>query len=107
MRPDVFEPIVPPSLPWPRMIVLVTGVMELALAAGLCVQRTRRLSAYLLMAYFILVFPGNVHMAVNVPGDLPQWALYARLPLQLVFILWASLYCRRPRPVDVYDDVRG
>jgi uncharacterized membrane protein len=27
----------------------------------------------------------------------PAWALWARLPLQLVFIWWASLFARRDR----------
>lgn len=98
-RPEVFEPIVPPSLPWPRAIVLVTGVVELLLGVGLAFERTRRPAAWSAVAFFVLVVPANVHMAVNgVQLDgvhLPEWAAWARLPLQLVLVFWASLFCRR------------
>ena len=48
------------------------------------------------------MFPANVHMAVNpddIKGlpDVPQWALWARLPLQLAFIAWVV---RATRPAD-------
>jgi uncharacterized membrane protein len=51
-----------------------------------------------LVALYVAVFPANIYMAVDhvrVRG-LPEWlpepsagALWARLPLQLVFIAWA------------------
>ena len=46
----------------------------------------------------VAVFPANIHMAVNpeqvaargVPIDrLPRWLLWARLPIQPLFLLWA------------------
>jgi uncharacterized membrane protein len=47
----------------------------------------------------LAVFPANVHMALHpepfVAGGFPRWALYARLPLQLVFILW-TYWATRP-----------
>lgn len=99
VRPEVYEPIVPPSLPWPRFVVLASGALEIALGLGLAVERTRRASAYGLVAFFIVVFPANVHMAVNgaqlAGAPVPEWAAWARLPVQLVLILWASMFCRR------------
>jgi uncharacterized membrane protein len=51
------------------------------------VSRSQRLLA--------AVFPANVHMALNpeqVPGldldRIPRWALWARLPLQPLAMLW-------------------
>ena len=42
------------------------------------------------------VLPANVNMAVNkIPlgkSPMPTWALWARLPLQAVFIWWAWLF---------------
>lgn len=99
VRPEVYLPIVPPSLPWPGLVVLATGVCEILLGAGLLWRRTRRAAAYGLVAYLIAVFPANVHMAVNgvqIPGaDVPTWMLWARLPAQLVLIAWAAVFARR------------
>jgi uncharacterized membrane protein len=41
-----------------------------------------------MIATLIAVFPANVHMAMHPERykRLPRWALYARLPLQAVFI---------------------
>jgi uncharacterized membrane protein len=41
------------------------------------------------------VFPANLHIAFNGwPGtDIPRWALFARLPFQLVFIAWVIVSC--------------
>ena len=94
----IFEQIVPPFLPWPRALVLVSGVFEAALGIGILVPRVRRLASYGLVALFVAVFPANVYMAyanVQIHG-LPTWlpqpsetALWVRLPLQFAFIYWA------------------
>jgi uncharacterized membrane protein len=36
------------------------------------------------------VFPANVHMALHPEryARIPRWVLYARLPFQVVFVLW-------------------
>ena len=56
---------------------------------------TRGLARWWLIALLIAVFPANVHMAVNpeqIRGldldQIPRWALWARLPLQALLILW-------------------
>jgi uncharacterized membrane protein len=97
-----FTQIVPPFLPAPRLLVWLSGFAEMLLGAGLLVTRTRRLAGYGLVALYIAVFPANIYMAVaNVQlHDMPKWfvqpspaALFARLPLQILFIalaLWVS-----------------
>jgi uncharacterized membrane protein len=91
--PELFIPMVPPMLPSPRGLVYVSGVFELGLGLMLLHPAWRRLASYGLIALYIAVFPANVYMALaGLPfGDLPTpgWALWARLPLQAVFIAWA------------------
>jgi uncharacterized membrane protein len=47
----------------------------------------------MLMALFVAVFPANINMAWNdiQPTDahVPTALLWLRLPLQIVFVLWA------------------
>jgi uncharacterized membrane protein len=92
VNPRFYEAIVPPSLRHEkRRIVQVSGVAELAGGIGVLLPSTRRLSGICLIALLAAVFPANLYMARE-PEDfkkLPRWALYARLPLQPLMMLWA------------------
>ena len=93
--PRSYEAMMPPTLPRHREAVVLSGLSEIAGAAAVLPRRTRRLARWWLFALLLAVFPANVHMAVNpeqVRGlDLqrvPRWALWARLPLQPLAMLW-------------------
>lgn len=93
--PRSFEAIMPPSLPRHREAVIVSGLAELAGGAAIVPARTRRFARWWLLGLLLAVFPANIHMAVNpeqVRGlDLnrvPRLALWARLPLQPLAMLW-------------------
>jgi uncharacterized membrane protein len=91
--PAPFVAIVPAWLPAPRALVLVSGAFEILGGVGLLVPRARRAASLGLVALYVAVFPANVNMAVNHLGlgdaEVPTWALWARLPLQLVLCAWA------------------
>ena len=93
--------IVPAWLPAPRALVYVSGVFEFLGGAGLLVPRVRRAAGLGLIALYVAVFPANVHMAiahVQPEGQhLPEWAFWARLPLQGLLILWAWWVSRPPK----------
>jgi uncharacterized membrane protein len=61
-------------------------------------QRSRAAAGWGCIALYLAVFPANLHMAINqVPfGGEPvePWILWARLPLQLVFMGWAYAVTR-------------
>lgn len=92
-NPGDFVAIMPPWVPAHLALVYVSGVFEILGGLGLLPLRTRAAAGWGLIALYVAVFPANVHMALHdVPlgGEpLPSWALWARLPLQAVFILWA------------------
>lgn len=83
-----FTAIVPKSLPNAKELVLISGVAELAGAAGVLIPSTRRLAGKGLIALLIAVFPANINMALNPDRfkQFPAWALWARLPLQFAAI---------------------
>lgn len=93
LSPATYVAMMPVALPWHLALVYVSGVAEIAGGLGLLVPRTRRAAAWGLIALLVAVFPANVNMAVNeLPlgtTTVPTWALWARLPLQLVLIAWA------------------
>ncbi|MET0383266.1 MAG: DoxX family protein [Burkholderiaceae bacterium] len=91
--------IVPPSLPDPRDIVLITGLFELLGAFGLMLPWTRRLAGWGLFALTIAVTPAHFYMlhAHDQFPSLPMWLLWVRLPVQAV-LLWLILWGSRWRP---------
>lgn len=90
--PRQFDATIPRALPGsPRTWTYASGAVELALAAGVALPRTRPAAAKAAAAFFVGVFPANVQMAVDWrhrPAPLRTAAL-ARLPLQLPLVLWA------------------
>ena len=97
-KPRVYEKMMPMWLPAHKPLVLISGVFEILGGVGLLVPATQQLAAWGLIALFIAVFPANVNMAVhNLPlgrTPMPKWALWGRLPVQLVFIAWAWVFTR-------------
>jgi uncharacterized membrane protein len=91
--PAFYLPMMPAWLPWPQVLIHVSGVAEILGGVGVLVVGTRRMAGWGLIVLLVAIFPANFHMAINgvqLPGlDAPAWALWARLPLQLVFIAWA------------------
>ena len=97
---EFFVSIVPPYLPWPEMLVYVSGVVEIVLGVLLLVPSMTRLAAWGQIALLIAVFPANIHMAMNpelYPGT-PYAALLIRLPLQGVMVAIAYWFTR---PTDI------
>ncbi|MBC7780404.1 MAG: hypothetical protein H7125_09900 [Proteobacteria bacterium] len=91
---DLEMRIVPEYVPWPRAVVLVTGVLELLGAAGVLWRPTRRAAGYGLIALTLAVTPAHFYMLQRPElFDVPYWALVLRLPLQvalLVLIAWST-----------------
>jgi uncharacterized membrane protein len=86
--------IVPPSIPWPRAAVLISGVFELLGAVGILIPVTRRAAGIGLFLLTIAVTPANVYMLQHAElFNVPRWALIVRLPFQavlLAMIIWST-----------------
>lgn len=96
VAPRGYVKIMPKFIPAPEAMVAISGVFEVLGGVGLLIPATQVYAAWGLIALFVAVFPANVNMAINkIPlgkKPIPTWALWARLPLQAVFIGWAWLF---------------
>ncbi|MFI9326437.1 hypothetical protein ACIGZJ_02700 [Kitasatospora sp. NPDC052868] len=83
-----FVGMIPPALPRPALLVTLTGVLELAGAAGLLVPPLASLAAACLALLMIAMFPANVYAARSglTLGGKPVTPLPARTVLQAVFL---------------------
>ncbi|MUL83864.1 MULTISPECIES: DoxX family protein [unclassified Mycolicibacterium] len=78
LRRDMIA-IVPPALPAPGILVTVTGMLELAGAAGLLYPPTRSAAAVCLFLLMLAMFPANVH-AARMPN--PPKSMTSRLSVR-------------------------
>ena len=92
-----FASIVPPWLPHPKALVYISGVLELASAAGLFFASTRQRAGYALILITLGVTPANVHMWLHPElfPMAPEWAYTLRLLIQ-VALIWDIWWSTRP-----------
>ena len=96
--PAPFLAVIPGWVPWPEQVVFLTGIAELAGAAGL-VQwfspMLRRAAAIGLALYAVCVFPANInHMLIDMALAEPVagWGYHIpRMVLQPV-VIWLALW---------------
>ena len=95
---DKLVAITPDWVPYPRHVVLITGVIELAGAVALLVPRLRRATGIALAMYVIAVWPANFRHAfahIVTPPIPDSWWYHApRLALQPVIAWWALFSTR-------------
>jgi uncharacterized membrane protein len=89
MKRDLIA-MVPPSLPRPNLLVLATGVLELAGATGLLFEATRFWAACGLILLMAAMLPANVSAAcrgIELRGRRAT-PLWIRIPMQILFVAW-------------------
>jgi uncharacterized membrane protein len=94
---EAFTAQVPTWLPQPEAVVYVSGVVELVLAAALLAARRRRTTVgWVVAAFFVLVFPGNVSQlltqadAFGLDSDLARAVRLLFQPVLVVWALWST-----------------
>lgn len=112
VNPGFYVQIMPPYLPWHEPLVYISGIAEILGGLAVAVPRLRNYAGWFLLAVLLAVFPANIHMAMNEvqvgDADLPVWALWARLPFQLLFAGWVAWICLvRPRKRPPAESPQG
>jgi uncharacterized membrane protein len=87
--------MLPDFIPYRFELVYFTGVIEMMAAIGLLLPRYRKLTAWLLIVFFVVLLPSNIYATmkhVNLQtatfdGNGPGY-LWFRIPLQIFFIGW-------------------
>ena len=88
------------------MIVVASGAVEIMLGGALIVlPRERRTIGAIVAAFFVVVFPGNVHQwrtGRSAPLMRTDRARFIRLLLQPLLVVWALWSTAPPRPDAVH-----
>jgi len=91
--------MMPAFIPFKKELVFFTGIIEIIAAVGLLLPRFQRITGWLLVIFFILILPANIHAAVKkidyqkgTTGGSGAAYLWFRVPLQLLFIAWVYFF---------------
>ncbi|WP_426445307.1 DoxX family protein [Paenibacillus sp. S-38] len=86
-RPDLIR-MVPPAFPRPDRIVTLTGILEIAGAAGILFPAASKAASIGLAILLVAMFPANVRAAREqlTIGGRPVPKLMLRIVLQLIFV---------------------
>jgi uncharacterized membrane protein len=97
--PEGMALMLPDFIPFKKEVIYLTGVIEIAAAAGLLIPRFRKMTAWLLIIFFIAILPANIHAAIHhvnlrtasFDGSGLNY-LWFRVPLQILFIAWVYYF---------------
>ena len=93
LKPKMFIAITPKWVPYPHIMNVVVGAIEIALGVALLFETTRSLAAFGIIALLVAVFPANVkHFQIALKKGKYVVATFLRLPLQLLLIYWAYTF---------------
>ncbi|WP_240623406.1 DoxX family protein [Brumimicrobium aurantiacum] len=94
VKPKPYIKIVPRYIPYPKLMVYISGLFELIFGIGLLFEVTQSFSAVGLILLLIAVFPANIYMAkrMHEKKSKNRWIAFIRLPLQFLLIYWAYLF---------------
>ena len=97
--PEGMALMLPGFIPYKLEVIYVTGILEILAAIGLLIPRYQKLTAWLLIIFFIAILPANIYAAIhqvnlttaNYDGRGLNY-LWFRVPLQLLFIAWVYYF---------------
>jgi len=96
--PDPFLRIMPGFVPWPELVVRLTGLAEFAGAAALVQPfspQLRRAGGWGLALYALCVWPANInHFALDMARPGHGWGLAYHVPRMLLqpVLIWLALW---------------
>ncbi len=104
---DAVAKLLPPFFPYPRLSIFLVGIIEFIVAFGLIFKRYRRKFGWFAVFLFLLFLPFNIYGAFQYAEftghSLGFKYLFARIPLQFIFILWTWWFCITDRKYKEED----
>lgn len=90
--------MLPDFVPYKTTLVHLTGIIEICAALGLFIPSLRGITAWLLIAFFVVILPSNIYATIKhidyQKASFDGYGLrylWFRVPLQIFFIAWTYL----------------
>lgn len=93
-KPKMYQNIIPPYLPNPKLLNIISGFAEIVFGSLLLLHLLQNIALYGIIIMLIAFFPVHVYMVTEPKfrAKIPFWILWVRLPLQFLLIYWAYSY---------------
>jgi uncharacterized membrane protein len=96
LNPAPYLSMIPPYLPCPQALNVISGAAEIVGGVGIFVPATRLSAGWGLVVLLAAVFPANLHVALHgwKGENIAPWLLWARLPFQpmmMALVYWACI----------------
>ena len=90
--------MIPKFIPFKEIFIYLTGIFEILLAIGLLTPKLKTISGWALIIFLLLMLPANIYASINnvnyqkgtFDGNGLVY-LWFRIPLQILFIIWAYI----------------
>ncbi len=94
IKPKMYMRIMPRYLPNHKLLVLLSGIAEIALGIALCIPVLKTSAVYGIIAMLIVFLLVHFYMlsGEKASAGIPKWILILRIPLQFVLMYWAWSY---------------
>jgi uncharacterized membrane protein len=94
---DYYRSLMPPYIPAHQLMIVLSGLAEMALGTLLFFKSTRCAAAWGVILLLIAVLPVHIYMwqeRHTVFTQYPKVFLIARVPLQIGLMIWAYQYTK-------------
>ena len=88
-RPNFYLELIPQKLPFPKILNVLTGIIETTLAILLLFEKTRLLAVWGIIFLLLGTFPFKIYLYQSRGTNTP-WLM--RWPIQLLLVIWAGLH---------------
>lgn len=94
IKPRIYLRIMPRYLPNHRLLVYLSGIIEIILGSLLLFEKTQLLSCYLIIAMLAAFLLVHFYMlkGEKEAAGFPKWLLILRIPIQFLLMYWAYIY---------------
>lgn len=94
IKPKVYLRIIPNYLPYHKLIVYLSGFIEIILGICVCIPALKNISIVFIILMLLVFLLVHVYMINNkkASAGLPMWLLILRIPIQFILIYWAYSY---------------
>jgi len=103
LDPESYFPLIPDYIPFPKLINIVSGLLEIIFGAGMFFKKYSKTAAWGIVVLMFLFIPAHIYfiqIGSCVEGGLcvPPWMAWIRLLLiQPILIYWAYIFTKNKR----------
>tara|TARA_R110002050_G_scaffold118467_2_gene235871 strand:+ start:4119 stop:4451 length:333 start_codon:yes stop_codon:yes gene_type:complete len=96
IKPKIYLRIMPRYLPNPKLLVYLSGALEILLGIGIWIPSLKTISIYTIISMLMVFLLVHFYMlsSKKASAGIPFWLLLLRIPVQFALMYWAFYYLK-------------